>query len=199
MFGFALNESTTDTPSHRPGFTIEPIPSRANAFRLEMTGFLSPGWSGRLAASLAEHRIEIVRGQAEKVSASSWRSSFELKSAPFAKNPAGLDFLHLAAQEPSAGRIVPAISLLSVNVEPTAKHEGSLLVEIKGKDRLGFLADLLDYFSMRCLFPVKMTIDTEHDTAIDRFWLRGVGGSIPSEAISSSIKESLEQMLAARN
>ena len=80
-------------------------------------------------------------------------------------------------------------------MEPSSRHDGSLYIEIRGVDRLGFLGDLLDYFSMRCLFPVKMTVETVGDAALDRFWLRGVGGSTPSEAISAAIRENLEKLL----
>ncbi|MBU5613779.1 hypothetical protein [Geomonas azotofigens] len=48
---------------------------------------------------------------------------------------------------------------------------------------------------MRCLFPVKMTVDTQGDVAVDRFWLRGVGGSVPSEGIADAMKRNMEQLL----
>lgn len=198
MNGFASSrESTTDNtpPGLRPGFNIEQIPGKPNSYKLEMSGFLSPGWSGRLAAALAQHRVGIVRGEAEKVTASAWRSSFELKAAAFAKNPAGLDYVQLANTEIPYAREAARIELLDFRMETGSRHDGSLYIEVKGVDRLGFLGDLLDYFSMRCLFPVKMTIDTLNDTAIDRFWLRGVGASLPSESITASIKENLEQLL----
>ncbi|MBU5637137.1 hypothetical protein KOM00_10370 [Geomonas sp. Red69] len=191
-----MRSSATDTAYagfQETGFTIEPIYGRPGGYRLGMAGFLAPGWSGRLAAGLSEHRVGIVRGSAEKVNASNWRSSFELKSAPFAGSPEAIDFLRLANTEPD--RKAACIELLSFTMEPTACHNGSLFVELEGVDRLGFLGDLLDYFSMRCLFPVKMTVDTQGDTAVDRFWLRGVGGSVPSEAISDSMKRNLEQLL----
>lgn len=179
------------------GFTIEPIAARHNGYRLDISGYLAPGWSGRLAAALAQHRIGIVSGEAEKTSVSSWRSNFELKAAPFAGNPLSLDYLQLAGTEIPSVRERAQIALLDFQLEPCSRHQGSLYIELKAVDRLGFLGDLLDYFSMRCLFPVKMTIDTLNDTAIDRFWLRGVGGSVPSESISAAIKENLEQLLVA--
>ena len=177
------------------GFNIEPIAARPNAYRLDITGFLAPGWTGRLTAGLAQHRVGIVRGEAEKVTASNWRSNFELKTAPFAKDPLGIDYLLLAGTELPYDRNAGKIALLEFVMEPCSRHQGSLYIQIKGVDRLGFLGDLLDYFSMRCLFPIKMTIETVGDTAVDRFWLRGVGGSVPSESITASIKENLEQLL----
>lgn len=200
MNGLATKMSMTDTPLagwNETGCSIEPIAAEPGAYRLEISGFLAPGWSGRLAAGLAEHRVGIVRGSAEKINASSWRSSFELKSAPFAGTPQGLDFLKLANTE--SNHKAASIELVSFSVEPTSRHDGSLFIELQGVDRLGFLGDLLDYFSMRCLFPVKMTIDTRGNMALDRFWLRGVGGSVPSDAISDAIKKNLEQLLVRGN
>ncbi len=192
-------ESMTDTtlPDFaQAGFTIVPMAARPNGYLLELSGFLAPGWTGRLAAGLADHRVSIISGSAEKVNASHWRSRFELKSAPFAKSPESIDFLALAATEPD--HKAARIELLDFRMEPAARHEGSMFIEIKGIDRLGFLGDLLDHFSMRCLFPVKMTIDTLGDTAVDRFWLRGVGGSLPSEAITDSVRQSLAQLLVEK-
>lgn len=177
------------------GFNIEPIAARPNAYRLDINGFLAPGWTGRLTAGLAQHRVGIVRGEAEKVTASNWRSNFELKTAPFAKDPLGIDYLLLAGTELPYDRNAGKIALLDFVMEPCSRHQGSLYIQIKGVDRLGFLGDLLDYFSMRCLFPIKMTIETVGETAVDRFWLRGVGGSVPSESITASIRENLEQLL----
>ena len=176
-------------------FDIERIAAHPNAYSLTIKGFLAPGWSGRLTAGLAQHRIGIVRGEAEKVTTSSWLSNFELKSAPFAKDPLSIDYVALAATELPYDRNSGKIALLDFTMEPCSRHEGSLYVEVKGVDRLGFLGDLLDYFSMRCLFPVKMTVETVADTALDRFWLRGVGGSIPSESIAVAMKENLERLL----
>ena len=192
----SLNDNAAAGFQHA-GFNIKPIHAKPNAYQLGISGFLAPGWTGRLAAGLAQHRVGIVRGEAEKVTASNWRSDFELKSAPFAKDPLSIDYLHLAGTELPYDRNVGRIALLDFLLEPCIRHEGSLYIQVKGVDRLGFLGDLLDYFSMRCLFPVKMTIDTVADTAMDRFWLRGIGGSIPSDSITASIRENLEQLLIA--
>jgi hypothetical protein len=159
-----------------------------------MKGFLMPGWAGRLTANLAQQRIGISSGEAEKVTLSAWHASFELKAAPFAKDPLSLDYAALASAESSNDQSA-AIALLDFRMEPCSRHEGSLFLELKGMDRLGFLGDLLDYFSMRCLFPVKMTIETVGETAVDRFWLKGVGGSRPSDSIAEAVQENLARLL----
>ncbi|HJV36154.1 hypothetical protein [Geomonas sp.] len=180
------------------GFEIKKIDGRANGYRLVMKGFLSPGWIGRLTAGLAKRRIDIVSAQAEKVSTTAWHSTFELKAAPFAVDPLSHDYPTLAATEESLGRSAAKIELLNYTIEPCKGQDGSLYVEVQGVDRLGFLGDLLDYFSMRCLFPVKMTIETVGNAAVDRFWLRGVGGSRPSDSITSAVRENLEKLLIGK-
>ncbi len=177
---------------------IKAIAAQPNGYDLSIRGFLAPGWTGRLTAGLAQHRIGIVRGKAEKVTTSSWRSNFELKTAAFAKDPLNIDYVALAATELPYDRNVGKIALQEYVMEPSSRHAGSLYVEIRGVDRLGFLGDLLDYFSMRCLFPIKMSVETVADVAVDRFWLRGIGGSIPSESIAGAVKENLEQLLIGR-
>lgn len=177
------------------GVLIGKIPGEPNGYELIMNGPQAPGWVGRLATGLARQRTGIIRGEAEKVTASAWRSRFELKSAPFAPNPLTFDYAALAAAEtplPSAGQ---KIALLDFSMHSSTQGDGTLTVEVTGLDRLGFLGDLLDHFSMRCLFPVKMTIETVAEKAVDRFWLRGIGGSRPSESITAAIRENLERLL----
>lgn len=176
-------------------FKVNRIETKPNTYQLTIAGFMAPGWTGRLTAALAQHRIGIVRGKAEKVSTSSWDSTFELKSAPFAKDPLSIDYIALADTELPYDRNAEKIALLEYAMEPCSRHGGSLFIEIRGVDRLGFLGDLLDYFSMRCLFPIKMSVETVGDIAVDRFWLRGVGGSKPSDSIYDAIKENLQQLL----
>lgn len=191
----AASESSSPLGLSNAASEVKPVPGQPSGYELVIKGFLPPGWTGRLTAGLAQNRIGIVRGEAEKVTVSAWHSRFELKAAPFARDPLGIDYLALAGTELPYDRNAGKIALLDFVLEPCSRHEGSLYLEIKGVDRLGFLGDLLDYFSMRCLFPVKMTVETVGDTAVDRFWLRGVGGSQPSEAISAAIKENLERLL----
>ncbi|HBG04452.1 MAG: hypothetical protein A2075_03430 [Geobacteraceae bacterium GWC2_58_44] len=199
MKNFALHRDATSSSPAKSldsvGFKIQAIDGQPHSYELVIKGFLAPGWTGRLTAALAKHRIGIVRGEAEKVTASAWHARFELKTAPFAKDPLSIDYIALAGTELPYDRNSGKIALLDVVMEPSSRHAGSLYIEVTGVDRLGFLGDLLDYFSMRCLFPIKMSVETVADTAVDRFWLRGVGASIPSESITAAIKENLERLL----
>jgi len=197
MFSLALN--TTDTDSTPTGlkdirFQITPSLTKPSEYTLTLRGFLSPGWTGRLTAGLAKHRIGIVTGEAEKISPYAWQATFLLKAAPFSGDPLAIDYVALAATEPTHQALAPIV-LREYRMEPCHKNQGSLYLEIRGEDRLGFLGDLLDFFSMRCLFPVKMQVETVGSTALDKFWLRGVGGAVPSDSVAHAIRENLDRLV----
>lgn len=168
---------------------------QGNEYTLTLKGFLAPGWSGRLAAGLAGYGIDIVMGEAERVTSAAWHSTFKLKTGLSKVDPLTIDYAALASIELPQDKRPARLELRGFTMETCGRSDGSLLIEIRGVDRLGFLGDLLDYFSMRCLFPVKMSIATHGGTAVDKFWLKGVGGSIPSESLAGALKESLESLV----
>jgi hypothetical protein len=194
----ALSEEAFSGAINAAGFDITALANKADGYDLTIKGFMAPGWTGRLTAALAEHRIGIVRGKAEKVTMSAWHSNFELKSPAPLANPLNIDYIALAGKELPSDRKIEKIALVEYVMEPANRHGGSLYVEVTGVDRLGFLGDLLDYFSMRCLFPVKMSVETVAGMAVDRFWLRGIGGSVPSEAITGAVRDNLESLLVTK-
>lgn len=163
-------------------------------YQLTMDGYLTTGWMGRLAAGLVRSRLGIIGGEAEKISATTWHASFEISRHPLAPEPFGIDFLACANEEQAA---VPAgsITLHDFVVEPSSRHGGCLYVEVTGLDRLGFLDALLAGFSMNCLFPVQMTIDTVGNEVFDRFWLKGMAGSRPSEPATLALRQWLERQM----
>jgi hypothetical protein len=181
------------------GFEIVPAGGTGNRYDLRLKGLLMPGWAGRLTAGLAKQGVSIVRGEAEKVTLTAWTSKFQLQFPRFGADPLSLDYAALAKTELPQERPMGKISLLDYAMQPSEQHEGSLYLELRGVDRVGLLGDLLDYFSMRCLFPVKMSVETVESTALDRFWLKGVGGSRPSSAIAEAIKENLDRLLLITN
>jgi len=193
----AFSAETFSGAINAAGFDIKTIASKPDGYDLTIKGFMAPGWTGRLTAALAEHKIGIVRGKAERITMSAWNSNFELKSPAPLANPLEINYIALAGKELPSDRKVEKISLVEYVMEPASRHGGSLYVEVTGVDRLGFLGDLLDYFSMRCLFPVKMSVETVAGMAVDRFWLRGIGGSVPSDGITGAVKENLESLLVS--
>lgn len=194
----SVAEAITPTPESRPLMpgeahsTIEPSALRPHTYTLTLKGYLTTGWTGRLASGLAQHGISIVRGEAERDAAHVWRSSLEVKAGALVHNPFGIDFVALAQKEVPRYSGSAAIELGDFLLEPPARHDGSLYLEVKAADRLGFLGDLLDYFSFKCLFPIRMSIETVGSTVCDRFWLRGVAGSVPSDSLYAGLRHDLE-------
>lgn len=74
----------------------------ADRYHLTMKGYLTPGWTGRLAAGLVRSRLGIVRGEAEKVRASAWHAAFEISRHPLSPDPFGIDFIACAGEEHAA-------------------------------------------------------------------------------------------------
>jgi len=171
---------------------IERSHLRPNSYHLTLRGYLTTGWTGRLASGLARHRISIVRGEAQRDASHVWRSTLEVATTSALQQPFGIDYVALAQQEVASHHTGVPVAISDFLLESPARHDGSLYVEVRAQDRLGFLGDLLDYFSFKCLFPVKMRIETHGTSVSDVFWLRGMGGTVPSDSLYLGIRQDLE-------
>lgn len=198
MTGNAVREKAVEWPEG----LCRPVPDEpgshisldgGDAFTLDVWGYLPPGWLGRLASGLSHSRIGIVRGKARKATAVTWNSSFQIERAGEA-DPLAVDYLALAS-----GRMeVPPGSSLVLHdyvLERSRNVEGTLYAEVSGPDRIGFLVSILKIFSFYSLFPVEMLVETEGGRVFDRFWLKGIGGSVPTPESCRLLKESLDALL----
>src|SRR5690606_858233 len=57
-----------------------------------------------------------------------------------------------------------------------SEADGSIGLEVHGRDRRGLLAALLRRFAMHGLFPVRMDVQTHGERVHDRFVMRGFSG-----------------------
>ncbi|UFS70546.1 hypothetical protein LPW11_22090 [Geomonas sp. RF6] len=187
-------ESTTPLMHGEAHSRLERVRLRPNSYSLTLRGYLTTGWAGRLASGLAQHGISIVRGEAERDSSHVWHSSLEITCTSPGEQPFGIDYVALAQKELRAHHKGKGIELKDFRLEPPARHGGSIYLEIKAEDRIGFLGDLFDYLSFKCLFPVRMTIETLGTTVSDRLLLRGVAGSIPSDSVYHGLTRDLEAL-----
>lgn len=160
-------------------------------YLLTMRGKLEPGWMGRLCTSLGLREINIVRGNAAKVSSSEWSSLFDLDFPGTVQDPSQIDFVALTRNERASQELAP-VMLYNFVLEHSAKYEGSLYVEVTGEDRLGFLSSLLNAFSLFSLFPVEMVVETKQNKVLDRFWLKGLGGAAPSGSAAAALGDILK-------
>jgi hypothetical protein len=69
--------------------------------------------------------------------------------------------------------------------------DGSIGLEVHGRDRRGLLAALLRKLAMHGLFPVRMDVQTHGDRVLDRFVTRGFSGSTPARHVAERLLREL--------
>jgi len=173
---------------------ISATPSGTSMLRL--AGDLKPGWLGRLATHLSTQKINILGGTARKISPLRWESVFEISSS---RNYPGQlkDFNPLPAVMGTGAApqsYLPAPGISGFTLERSANHGGCLYVEIRGRDCIGFLSGILSVFSFYSLFPIEMELSTAEKAASDRFWLKGIGASVPIDDDIAVLSQRLETM-----
>jgi len=164
-------------------------------YKLGITGKLAPGWVGRLSTGLANHRINVLRFKAEKTSLTEWFATLELDFSASQYLPTSIDYLKLAG-ETKTPPSVESVKLDTFTVDKSPRHGGCLYIELTGPDRIGFLAALVNMFGMYSLNPVEVNIETAENRVYDRFWLKGLGGSTPSESAAKAVLDRLTAFAA---
>lgn len=165
---------------------------------LNFSGDLKPGWLGRLSSHLSHHQINILRGNARKCSPLCWDASLEIEGQRGKLDPLN-GFNPLPAVMGSAEQIdLPPLKISDFRVEHSTLHKGSIYTEIAGEDCIGFLYSILRTFSFYSLFPTELEISTSGMIACDRFWLKGIGASVPTAEDMAALHERLEMMLPGR-
>jgi hypothetical protein len=159
-------------------------------YKLEITGKLAPGWVARLSTGLANHQINVLRFKAEKTTPIEWSATLELDFSASQYLPDSIDYLKLA-KDTKTPPAVESVKLDTLKVDKSTKHGGCLFVELTGPDRIGFLAALVNMFGMYSLNPVEINIETVENRVFDRFWLKGLGGSTPSESATKAVFDRL--------
>lgn len=165
-------------------------PLGGTLYKLEIIGRLAPGWIARLSTGLANYSINVIRFKAMKIAASDWSADLELDFSASQYLPANIDYMSLA-KDTKTPPSVESVKLSTFVVEKSPKHGGSLYIELTGSDRIGFLASLVNMFGMYSLNPVEALIETIDNRVYDRFWLKGLGGSTPSDSAISAVSDKL--------
>jgi hypothetical protein len=179
-----MPESKTQVTLHHHGL---------QRYELAVHGRLEPGWAGRLSNGLAQRKINIMRVEAARSAGWQWRSMIDLDFFTAAVKPDAIDFVSLM-QAPAAPVAAPETLLIDdYQMERSTRCDGSLYLELSGPDRIGLLSSLLNTFSLYSLFPAEMLVETQRKRVFDRFWLKGLGGSTPSEEATTAIRERMQE------
>lgn len=156
---------------------------------LKLWGKLPPRWLANLTAALSARQISVQCGYANKLSPTVWQGTFELIPAAGQTLPANLDYSQMAEQHDltqSPAKVV----LDKVLVE---KRNDAIFVEVHGADSVGFLMSMLKLFTFYSLYPAEVSIDTPQGRVLDRFWLKGLGGSTPTDELCSALQVELNK------
>jgi hypothetical protein len=156
--------------------------------RVELEGELPLGWLGNLASGLSRRGVSIVRGSAER-QGKGWHAVFEVVADESqTAHPKDLDFVAFALEEApdSSGPVVLESFVLNV-----PRRSAAIELTVRGRDRRGFLAALLERLALLGLFPERISVETVHGSAADTFWLQSLGGSTPTTGSLDALREFL--------
>ena len=173
------------------GFEITRKPS--GLFDLKVWGRFPPNWIANLSTGLANNRISINSGTAKKIK-TLWQAEFELAAGCTTINLNHIDFLDFA-KNCTDTESPDTISLSEFSLGNPNENDGALYLELKAADQIGFLSSLLSRMAFYSLFPDAMIIETIDGRIYDRFWIKGVGGNVPSETATATLKHELEGYL----
>jgi hypothetical protein len=154
--------------------------------RVELEGELPLGWCGNLAGALSRRGLSILRGDAARDGAR-WHVVLEV-SSEHGTEPRELDFYALARE---AHPEPPGPPRLESFVLDMPRRSASVELTVRGPDRRGFLAALLERLATLGLFPARISVETVHGTAADTLWLQADGDRAPSEKTLGPLREFL--------
>jgi len=189
--GLPVAVDTGTATTHR---SFEVRPMGAGRHRLELSGAFDWRWADPLCRGLARARIAVRRGFAIQLGDGLWRAAFELEAASDGADPVLLDYLELVSRGARPG-FADRVALTSYDVAESSRHDGSLLLEVSGPDRTGFLGGLLERLGFLGLAAVEMRVWTDENGVDDRFYVKQRDGGVPSRRTAKLLAEALEGRL----
>jgi hypothetical protein len=175
-----------------PGFTL--TRNTQVHYSVRLWGHLGPLWADAFSMGLSRARIHILRGYARSDGGGRWIADFLIAPADAGVDPARLDYLALASGAFAAEEQAPlALTQFALDGAP---DQGSVLyLEVRGRDRLGFLGGVLHTLARLALSPREMMVSTRDGEAFDRFFLQTVGGQVPPDEARRALARTLEAAL----
>jgi hypothetical protein len=151
--------------------------------QVRMSGLLHAGWAGRLAAALAERRVNVVRGRGARRAGHLWEAELIVEPLERGTDLGSFDFLALARDGRPPGETANLV-LDAFSLTRTAEE---LVVDVEAVDGLGFLDRILRVFAVYNLFPRELHIETKGRTVRDQFHLQSLNGQSPSLQVCEAV------------
>jgi len=177
------------------GFDIRPLGERG--FALQLWGPLPPFWAASLTGGLAAAGIRVTRGYARRIPDRGWLAELELEDLDDSQDPVLLDYLELARRQPvTSSTVEPRLTRSHTSL--TGKHGGSLYLEVRGTDQIGFLGALLGRLAELDLVPEELVVDTRGEPVLDRFFLVDGAGGLPDAERRQALSVLLAELASPR-
>jgi len=175
-----------DAAARDTGKAAQVVELTEGAARVEFHGELPLGWCGNLAAALSRRGVSILRGHAER-QGTGWDVVLEVQAEEGA-DPSQLDFAALALEGTQETNGAPRLESFVLTLP---RRSAAVELTVRGPDRRGFLAALLERLALLGLFPERISVETVHSMAADTFWLQAAGGQPPTERSIEALREFL--------
>jgi hypothetical protein len=189
MLHAVMPDATSDSTSARSGSGFRVTPNADGTHRVELWDVMPVGWLGNFTRATTRISVDIVRGVARRGEHARWSAEFEVRDAA-GGDVEQIDFLALA-RDRNHDWAIPALELHSFELQRANEGRRALMLKIRARDRMGFLASLLEHLAGFVLFPEEIRIDTFQDEAHDVLWLSSVGGQSPGLEIETALRASL--------
>lgn len=175
-----------DVAARVQGPATQVVEVAAGLAKVELHGDLPLGWCGKLAAALSRRGVSIVRGNAQR-QGTGWDVVLEVQAEP-GVDPRDFDFAALAAEESPDSNGAPRLESFVLTLP---RRGAAVELTVRGPDRRGFLAALLERLASLGLFPERISVETVHTMAADTLWLNSAGGQPPTERSIEALREFL--------
>jgi hypothetical protein len=198
-------DSRPDSLSTDLGSGFRITPSAHGTHRVELWDVMPVGWLGNFTRATSRISVDIVRGVARRGEHARWVAEFEVRNASGSESSEDdrggygierIDFLALTRE--ASDWAIPQLELLSFELERSSEGQRTLLLTIRARDRMGFLASLLEHLAGLVLFPEEIRIDTFENEARDVLSLSSVGGQSPAPEIEAALRASLGSCVRQR-
>jgi hypothetical protein len=164
-------------------------------YQLSMEGRFDPGWICGLSHGLAEQRVNIIRVEALRGNGRNWQARLDLDFSLAGVGADAVDYQALSKASPTVQALSDPLVLDDYQLERSNRCGGSLYLEASGHDRLGVLSSLLNTFSLFSLFPAEILVETKQKRIFDRFWLKGLGNSVPSPEAIAALRQRMQEVV----
>lgn len=171
-----------------PGFRL--FSKTRTLYSVRLYGHLNALWADHFTRNLAGRGLSILNGFARQDATGAWGAEFLITPVAAAADPRSVDFLALTEESPPEDGAPLLLDRFAVDGSPD--RGGSLFLEVRGPDRVGFLGRLLRVLAGLDLVPREMTVVTRGGEACDRFLLTSPAGRLPTEEQRVALESALE-------